>query len=114
MEKFKIEIDRAQIVDTINTGIQEKVRAQMKAQDKDIDEAITQYFKKSLFNNQSSRFESALDYTVEAAFRKGLEMAMEQLNFKEMIAQKAKELLSDNNFIAELAEKKVRASLGLK
>lgn len=43
----------------------------------------------------------------------GLEKAMNELNFKELIAEKAKEILSDNNFIADLAEKKIRYSLGL-
>jgi hypothetical protein len=38
---------------------------------------------------------------------------MTELNFKELIAQKAKELLSSENFIKDLAERKVRSSLGL-
>ena len=38
---------------------------------------------------------------------------MTELNFKELIAEKAKELLKSDNLIQELAEAKVRSSLGL-
>lgn len=38
---------------------------------------------------------------------------MEELNFKELIAEKAKEMLSNSDLIKELAEAKVRSSLGL-
>lgn len=41
------------------------------------------------------------------------EKALDELNFKELIAEKAKQVLSDNNFIKDLAEQKVRRSLGL-
>lgn len=114
MEEFKIEIDRREIVDIINAGVQEKIKSALKNNSHDIDESIKQYFYKGVFKEKSTQFDSALDWTIEIAFREGLTIAMEELNYKEMIAQKAKELLSDNNFIAELAEKKVRASLGLK
>lgn len=38
---------------------------------------------------------------------------MEEMNFTEIIAKKAKEVLSDGNFIQDLAIAKVRSSLGL-
>ena len=113
MKTFKIEIDRKAIVETINTSIQDKIKSQMNAQMGDIEETIKQYFKRSFFNDKKNEFESALDWTVEAAFRKGINSAMEELNFKELIAEKAKELLRSDNLIQKLAEAKVRSSLGL-
>ena len=113
METFKIEIDRKQIVKTINENIHDKIKSQMNAQMGDIEETIKQYFKRSFFNDKKNEFESALDWTVEAAFREGINSAMEELNFKELIAEKAKELLKSYNLIQELAEAKVRSSLGL-
>jgi hypothetical protein len=113
MEKFKIEIDRREIVETINKGIHDKIREQMNAQSKDIEASIADYFKRAFFNDKKNEFESALDYTIEIAFREGIEKAMTELNFKELIAEKAKELLKSDNLIQELAEAKVRSSLGL-
>lgn len=113
MGTFKIEIDRKQIVETINASIQDKIKAEMNAQMGDIEKSIKQYFKRSFFNDKQNEFESALDWTVEAAFREGINSAMEELNFKELIAEKAKELLKSDNLIKELAEAKVRSSLGL-
>lgn len=113
MEKFKIEIDRREIVETINKGLHDKIKEQMNAQSKDIEKSIEEYFKRSFFNDKKTQFDQALDYTIEIAFREGLEKAMEEMNFKELIAEKAKELLSKDNFIQELAEAKVRSSLGL-
>ena len=74
---------------------------------------IADYFKRAFFNDKKNEFESALDYTIEIAFREGIEKAMTELNFKELIAEKAKELLKSDNLIQELAEAKVRSSLGL-
>jgi len=113
MEKFKIEIDRREIVETINKGIHDKIREQMNAQSKQIEASIADHFKRSFFNEKKNEFESALDYTIETSFRDGLELAMKEMKFKELIAEKAKELLSDDNLIQELAEAKVRSSLGL-
>ncbi len=113
MEPFKVEIDRLEINKIINDGVQDKIKSVMQSQMTDIEKSITEYFKKSFFRDKDSQFESALDYTIESAFREGLTKAMEELNFKELIAEKAKELLSNNNFISKLAEAKVRTSLGL-
>lgn len=113
MEKFKIEIDKREIIETINKGIQDKIKEYMNIHSKNIEESISQYFKKSFFTDKQSQFDSALDYTIEIAFREGLEKAMKDMNFNEIIAQKAKELLNDGNFIQALAEAKVRSSLGL-
>jgi hypothetical protein len=79
----------------------------------DIQRALTEYFQKSFMSNKANAFESALDWCVEGALREGLDKAMQELNFKEMIAAKAKEILSDSDFIKNLAEAKVRSSLGL-
>ncbi|MFL1896814.1 hypothetical protein ACJRPK_13995 [Aquimarina sp. 2-A2] len=113
MEKFKVEIDRREIVETINETVQSKIKDQLNLQMDDIEKTIGEYFNRSLFNDKKTQFENALDYTVEMAFREGLNSAMEELNFKEMIADKAKELLKSDNLIQELAEAKVRSSLGL-
>jgi len=113
MEEFKIEINRKEIVDIINASIQSKIKKQLDSKIEDIEKSIGDYFEKGFFKDKMNQFDSALDYTIETAFRKGVETAMEEMNFKELIAKKTKLLLSENNFISELAEAKVRSSLGL-
>lgn len=111
--KFVIEIDRDQITGIINKIIQSKIESEMSLQMKSIDKSIEEYFQKSFFNDKVTMFDSALDYTIESAFRIGVSKAMEELNFTEIIAQKSKELLMNDSFIHKLAEDKVRSSLGL-
>lgn len=65
------------------------------------------------FNNEKNTFDSALDWTIEQAFRDGLELAMKKVKLKELIAEKASKILSDDAFIHKLAEEKVKKSLGL-
>ena len=113
MEKFKIEIDRKEIAKTINESIQCKIKEHLNKNVGNIEDTISMYFKKSFLNNNQNEFERALDYTIEIAFREGLEKAMEELNFKELLAKKAKELLSNDGLIIKIAEDKLRQSLGL-
>lgn len=113
MDTFKVEIDRKQISEIINKTVQGEITEQLRSQLTDINRSIEEYFKKSFFNDTRNQFESALDWTVENAFREGLDLAMKELNFKELIAKKAAEILNSDNFIKELAEAKVRSSLGL-
>jgi hypothetical protein len=113
MEEFKIEINRREIVDIINGVIHDKIKIIMKNEMENIEKSIKEYFNKGFFNDKISIFDSALDYTIEISFREGIEKAMKDLNFVEIIASKAKGLLSNDSFIMELAEAKVRSSLGL-
>jgi hypothetical protein len=94
------------VIDTLTSSINKSLQKNKEQ----IETSLDNYFKKGI---KESDFESTLDWAVEASFREGINKAMEELNFKELIAQKAKEILSDNNFIKDLAEKKVRSSLGL-
>ncbi len=113
MEDIKIEVSAREITELLKEKIVGKIQESLRLNTKQIEDSVEQYFRKSIFDNKITHFESALDWAVENCFREGLNLAMEELGYKEMIATKAKELLSDNNFIAELAEAKVRASLGL-
>lgn len=97
------------VIDTLSNSINKSLEKNKGH----IETSLDNYFKKGMFEKRETDFESALDWAVESCFREGLNKAMEELNFKEIIAQKAKEILSDPNFIKDLAEKKVRASLGL-
>jgi len=113
METLKIELSVKDLTEMVKENVGNAVAKSLNANKEQIEKSIDQYFKKSIYDNKASQFENALDWAVENSFRHGLEQAMTELNFKELIAQKAKEILSDNNFIKELAEKKVRSSLGL-
>ena len=113
MESLNINLSVKDLTDMVKETIGKSIQKSLDANKQQIENSIDGYFKKSFLNNKESQFENALDWAVENAFQIGLQQAMDELNFKELIAQKAKEILSNENFIKELAEKKVRSSLGL-
>jgi nucleoside-diphosphate-sugar epimerase len=113
MENLNINLSVKDLTEMVKETIGKSIEKSLNDNKEQIEKSIDGYFKKAFLNNKESQFESALDWAVETAFRIGLEKAMGELNFKELIAEKAKEILSDNNFIKELAEQKVRRSLGL-
>jgi len=113
MENLKINLSVKELTDMVKETVGNSIQKSLNANKDQIEKSIDSYFKKGIFDSKESQFESALDWAVENAFRLGLEQAMQELNFKEMIAEKAKEILSDSDFIKKLAEAKVRSSLGL-
>lgn len=113
MDNLNIILSVKELTDMVKETVGNSIQKSLNANKEQIDNSINGYFRKSFFDNRESQFESSLDWAVENAFRLGLEQAMAELNFKELIAQKAKELLSNDNFIKDLAEKKVLRSLGL-
>jgi adenosine deaminase len=114
MEGIEVKLSVKDINDLVKDRVLEAVKQQLSSSEADIKKSIEQYFKKPIFDNKINEFERSLDWSVEAAFREGVDIAMKELKFKELIAEKAKEILSDGNFIQELALQKVKASLGLK
>jgi len=113
LEEIKINVTVKDLTDIVKDTIGGYITKSLNTNKELIEVQIESYFKKGIFTDKISQFESALDWAVENAFRLGLEKAMEELNFKELIAEKSKQILSDNDFIKDLAEKKVRSSLGL-
>jgi len=113
MNEFKVEIDGKQLKDRINEVLDSSIRLALGKNKADIEGILENYFSKGVFKNKISEFDNALDWEVEAAFREGVSKAIEELDFKEIIAKKAKELLQDDDLITQLAEAKVRSSLGL-
>lgn len=113
MSEFKIEIDAEAIRKQIDEAIQYKIKRQLEAQNNGIEESIKDFFYKGFHSNVQTRFERSLDFVIDNALQQGLDKAMEELGFIEMIAEKAKIYLQDDAVLKDLAEEKVRASLGL-
>jgi hypothetical protein len=113
MEKLEIVLSVKELTEIVNESIRGTVQNYLTANKGLIENSIYNYFKRTHFGKLESQFESSLDWVVESSFRLGLEQAMTELNFKELVAEKCKEFLSNENFIRDLAEKKVRESLGL-
>jgi hypothetical protein len=113
MENVNINLSVKDITEMVKETVGNAVQKTLFKSTEQIEKSIELYFRKGLFDNKETQFESSLDWAVENAFRLGLEKAMEELNFKEIIAKKAKEFLLNDDFIKNLAEEKVRSSLGL-
>lgn len=113
MESFKIEVDAKDLKEKFNAILSKVIEDSLTKEKESIQESIKTYFHKSFFNDKITQFDRALDWQIESVFREGVGKAMEELNFKELIAEKAKEMLSNSDLIKDLAEEKVRSSLGL-
>jgi hypothetical protein len=110
---FKIEIDRKSIVEQINNSIQGHVKKLLSEEETNIKNSLEKYFKKSFRHDNNSDFENSLYYLVEISTRKAFETAIEELGFQQKMVEKAKEILTDDDFIQKLAEESVRKSMGL-
>ena len=93
MSEFKIEIDAEAIRKQIDEAIQYKIKRQLEAQNNGIEESIKDFFYKGFHSNVQTRFERSLDFVIDNALQRGLDKAMEELGFIEMIAEKAKMLV---------------------
>ncbi len=79
-----------------------------------IEDSLNNFFSKDYFHNKESDFENSLSWAIDNSFRIGLEKAMKEINFEELIYNKCKELLNDQEWLQKIATEKVRSSLGLK
>lgn len=113
MENFNIEIDSQKIKEQYSFVLNKIIEESLSKEKENIESTIKTFFDRGFFKDKITGFEKALDWAIEACFREGVDKAMEELDFKELIAQKTKELLSNGTLIQELAEAKVRSSLGL-
>jgi hypothetical protein len=78
-----------------------------------IETSISKFFTPERWDKKETEFENALNWAVELQLRDGLNQGLEEMKFKEMVATKVKEILSDETFLRNLAEKKIKQSLGL-
>lgn len=113
MKDVTVVLDEVEITRILKDMVAGFVKKSLDENREQIEKSISGYFSKGVFLNKESLFESGLDWAVENCFRLGLNQALEEMDFKSLVAAKAKEILSDDGFIRVLAEKKVRASLGL-
>ena len=113
MDKIKVEITTEDISKSLRLITDDAIKVCLEAHKSTIRGQISEYFDKGVYTKHKSKFEDSLDWAVEQSFRQGLTKAMEEIKFDEFISGKCKEILSDNDFVAKLAEDKIRASLGL-
>lgn len=111
--EINIKLTSAEIKEALQGKIAEKIQASLLKNSESIEKSLDEYFSKGFFQNKKTEFESALDWAIEVEFRKAFEGVLEKMNFKEMVAEKTTEILKNTDFIATLAEAKVRSSLGL-
>lgn len=109
MENFKIEIDINDINQVIKNRIIEKVITILNKNDDNLTTQIDNFFRKSFFDNKNSLFETALNDSLDRIFRQSLEEVMNDLNVKEIVIKKLKELLSSDEYFKEIVYKKIKS-----
>lgn len=110
MIEFKIE--EKELFTMVNQILFDQIKKSMVANTDNIQKSLNTFFEHGFLSNKKNKFDESLDWVVECAFRTGVETAMEEMNLKEIISNKVKEIMT-TEFISDLAEEKVRASLGL-
>lgn len=114
MENIDLGITVSVIQDMIKDNLSTSINNSLFKSKEKIDTSIANYFNNGGgFSKKESQFDSVLDWAVELIFRESLQQVLTELNYKELIVEKCREILSEDNFIRDLAEKKVKASLGL-
>lgn len=114
MENIDLGITVSVIQDMIKDNLSTSINNSLFKSKEKIDTSIANYFNNGGgFSKKESQFDSVLDWAVEQIFRDSLNQILKELDYKELIMEKCKEILSDGDFIKDLAEKKVKASLGL-
>jgi hypothetical protein len=111
-EIIEINLDKKELEQIITEHIKSAVKKSVFENRVEIQDSINKFFKTNYIDCTSS-FSNQLNKAFDSSFKEALEIAFEELNIKELIKQKTKELLSADSFIKDLAEKKVRDSLGL-
>lgn len=113
-EKIEMKVNVGILKEMFETTLKGYVNNSLLKNKENIEKSLDKLFNNgTIFSTKASEFESAMDWAIETEFRDGITKALQELNFKEMIAKKAKEILTNNDFITQLAEDKIRASLGL-
>lgn len=95
--------------DYLYTAIIESLNKNKEQIENSVDECI----KETIVSNKLAYFKESLDWAVEYSVREGFSKVIKELNMADLIAQKIRTLLSDDDFIKSLAEWKIKSSLGM-
>lgn len=112
-QEIDVKLNAGELKQIVFESIKESVLTGLNKNKAQIENALDEYFKKETFTKKMSEFENALDWAIEAAFRAGIESALKEVDLPELVKQKILRILADKDFVNDLAEKKIRASLGI-
>lgn len=112
-EKINLQIDQKDLNALLNKLLGGIIESSISQRRTDIEASIKKMFSSAVFDSKRNDLEDAVHWNLNYFVDEGVKKALEELDYKTLIANKAKELLSDNDFIAKLAHEKVLRSLGL-
>lgn len=113
MENIDISLSKEDLKNMVTEVMLNSIKQTVGANRKQLNDSVAKYFEKGFFNDKVSQFEKALNWAVEEAFRGGIYKAMIELDFEDLVAEKAKEVLSDKDFLESVAKEIVRKQLNL-
>ncbi|RYC69611.1 hypothetical protein [Spirosoma sordidisoli] len=108
-----IVIKPEEIAATVKDIVSKAILSSVSARKEDMETSVKEFFQRPLFKNQESQFERSLNWAIDSVFQSAVEDILRELNFKEMVARTARKLLSEEGFLRDIAEEKVRQALGL-
>lgn len=113
MNEIEIKLSITEMRQELNKFFIEEIRKQLSFSEKEIRAQLNQFLERKSFSSRESQYESALDWAIEDGLRRGVQSALEELSFAELVKARVVELLSDKEFLTELAREKVKKSMGL-
>jgi len=111
MDGIKFEMTKEQFFKIASTHLEAIVSKSFEQQKPRFKEGFDNFFKNKDWTFKSERFQDGYDWAIEEATRKGIQRALIELNFEEQIYQKAMEILSDGEFVKEMAKDKLKSIL---
>jgi len=114
MDGIKFEMTKEQFLEIAKTHLIEIVNKSFEEEKPKFKEGFDNFFKNNNWKFEAKRFQDGYDWAIEEATRKGFHKALDELNFEEEIYKKAMEILSDGEFVKELAKEKLKSILKFK
>ena len=109
-----IKIDDKILMDKIKFTLSAVIDNQLETYREDIKNSIKKAFHRGILSNVgNTKWDDSLDYAIHACVERGVNKALENVGFSDMIAEKCVEILKNNDLITELAMAKIKRTLGV-
>lgn len=114
MDEIQIKLSQEDINKIMTNIVSEKITNTIMVDMPDFNQRVKEIFQRAIFANDKNEVVKSVEFAVENSVRDGVYKALIELNFEDMVCKIAKEILQDENFVYELAKKRVTDSLGIK
>ena len=113
MEYFNLQISKQEMKEIALKHFNAKIESEFSKASPLFEKAFESFFNQKDWTIRSERFNDGYDWAIEQATREGIQKAIKELNLTELIYQEAMKIMSDGEFIKEMAKDKIKSILKL-